>query len=685
MVTVFCRVTAEISSEFIQKFSAEFDINSMLSIICRDNNLEISYQDQNIIIHGDWGRLGSARDMLISALAIYGSPSERKTESLGLRPFSALVEAAEAISREVELQEKVENEAELLTYHSSSNATSIQNIPLEDKTDVIDDITDEDYVKEELNLKVYGECSLESDSQSDSLSACSSTLGTIPLQKDAELSDASNMPSLSRKEYVALHGNSGEYILQNEGKNVNKHSFRKKTIARDVNVSHSFVKERPAGLLTCDECEKVFKNKKTFTTHLKTHNQFKEISSVKNGTVEKSDGYKNKNPCNVKNTSEKRMFLCQKCGKSMSTKQSLIEHINAHLGIKPYQCSECGKAFSYEAALRDHRHTHNDIKQYVCQYPKCEKAFRQRSSLRAHEKIHEETKQYSCSECGHGFSQRQALLRHERSHKGLKPFKCKLCGRRFGDTSIAKRHVRLVHKLNRENVTWREDIEEVADETELDSKPTANEETANNEQTNSTTDEIVGKSMKKDCDDTLSNHVNTDATSTIPNAQQSVPASTHNIQTVFVNYDLPEQTIVSNSNHGFQEVVAVPLHTKVDRHENIKAPTNNLPFLQPEHENYVIERDQIHFLTENLDGTINTSTIDFSRLKRNSEPVTKPNTSLDISIVSDQLGETLKPDGTVAELPVDNSFEHDQLSEHLGLSLPQFQFYSSNSVNQYLI
>lgn len=57
-------------------------------------------------------------------------------------------------------------------------------------------------------------------------------------------------------------------------------------------------------------------------------------------------------------------FKCNLCNKSLSTKQSLKEHLYTHSGEKPYKCLEagCGVLFRQSSQLSNHKKVHLEIK-----------------------------------------------------------------------------------------------------------------------------------------------------------------------------------------------------------------------------------------------------------------------------------------------------------------------------------
>ncbi|XP_049458493.1 zinc finger protein Xfin-like isoform X1 [Epinephelus fuscoguttatus] len=134
----------------------------------------------------------------------------------------------------------------------------------------------------------------------------------------------------------------------------------------------------------------------------------------------------------------KKPFTCSRCGKKISTKAHLREHIRTHTGEKPFSCTECGKRFGTTIDLKGHMRTHAGEKPFSCSV--CKKSFAQGGGLQLHMKIHTGEKPFSCSVCGKRFIQKVQLTQHMTIHSGEKPFGCDVCHRRFATRQLVTQH-----------------------------------------------------------------------------------------------------------------------------------------------------------------------------------------------------------------------------------------------------
>lgn len=78
--------------------------------------------------------------------------------------------------------------------------------------------------------------------------------------------------------------------------------------------------------------------------------------------------------------------VCKFCGKSFPDVGSLISHLPAHTGDRPFKCEFCGKAFKLRHHMKDHCRVHTGERPFRCSL--CGKTFSRSTILKAHEKTH---------------------------------------------------------------------------------------------------------------------------------------------------------------------------------------------------------------------------------------------------------------------------------------------------------
>ncbi|XP_015232549.1 PREDICTED: zinc finger protein 226-like [Cyprinodon variegatus] len=136
---------------------------------------------------------------------------------------------------------------------------------------------------------------------------------------------------------------------------------------------------------------------------------------------------------------EKKLLVCDDCGKPFYYLYHLKRHMARHTGEKPFQCEECGKKFSLRGNLNQHMTIHKGEKPFACSF--CDRRFRLSSYLQAHIVTHLGVKAFTCQHCGERFTREEALKRHVVRHTGVKPFACAICEKRFYRKSDLKYHM----------------------------------------------------------------------------------------------------------------------------------------------------------------------------------------------------------------------------------------------------
>jgi len=653
------------------------------------------------------------------------------------RPFSALVEAAEAMSRGDELQQPslednayfiLKNDHDYVSQVSKSfegvsqSLESVANVscksdePLlpsdqsETNFTVNSESPEEDANNEEL--KTETESDLDSNQDEDMLELTDT--GEVIIEKDAE----------------SNHEPPTYGVKENETEGTETELLKCDKCSYTTTVQYYLTEHQTymhfKGVMQCPTCDKVFNNirylrrhqlthadnsyyceicgkiykcQKAFKHHSKTHNKdfVKEVFSCNECEKTFASNFNLTAHKKSEHQGIKKNFLCQTCGKSFTSKKTMLQHLNIHTGKRPYVCDICDKDFTYESALRDHKNTHEKNKIFKCDFPDCEKTFYQRSALKIHKSIHKDSKDFVCKECGRGFTQKQALQRHERSHKGLKPFKCVYCSRTFGDPSVIRRHIQLVHKVNKDIEKWREDVveltpEELKAETEAAIKQTIQPRQVILPSQMPTVVQMISSSTP----------VKPSTGTSLLRQEPSVVSS----QPVIVEpgTDIAQRNMLSNSaSNKLLTMSAVPVQGALIQCQypmpNFETtflirPSTVIQFSKPENtdntqflradtnnQNITITQDHEHvqFLNENMDGTFSSVT-ESAQKGKTFEPYLRP--ALDAAVVSEQNLEQLKPDGTLAETSMSLSDEGVGDNELTTESLTQFYSYYTSLTGQ---
>ncbi|CAH1971480.1 unnamed protein product [Acanthoscelides obtectus] len=131
---------------------------------------------------------------------------------------------------------------------------------------------------------------------------------------------------------------------------------------------------------------------------------------------------------------------CEICGKFLSCKSNLTQHIRRHTGERPFACDVCGKKFFKAEHASIHKRIHTGERPHKCLI--CSRRFIQYAALKVHIRTHTGERPHQCPTCGKAFSQPSSLVYHQRTHSGETPFHCTLCGKGFKNSGNLKIHIR---------------------------------------------------------------------------------------------------------------------------------------------------------------------------------------------------------------------------------------------------
>ncbi|RXM92249.1 Zinc finger protein 85 [Acipenser ruthenus] len=180
----------------------------------------------------------------------------------------------------------------------------------------------------------------------------------------------------------------------------------------------------------CPDCGKVFKTAK----HLKRHRlvgNLKRHQQIHAGSAP---------------------YQCPECQRCFNHAENLKRHRLVHVGENLHPCPECNTSFRSAAHLSKHQgEQHSGGQQRrlrVCE--DCGKSFKRAGDYHKHCRIHTGEKPFPCTECQKRFNHLGNLKKHLLVHSGETPFECPDCGKKFSQKGNMKKH-RRTHDDDQDN------------------------------------------------------------------------------------------------------------------------------------------------------------------------------------------------------------------------------------------
>ncbi|KAH1010270.1 hypothetical protein HUJ05_004589 [Dendroctonus ponderosae] len=147
------------------------------------------------------------------------------------------------------------------------------------------------------------------------------------------------------------------------------------------------------------------------------------------------------------------MYNCKDCGKGFHSKTLCKEHLNVHLGIKPFSCIVCGAGFTYSKSVVTHQLKAHRVEilgqSHTTECTYCRNRFVTVASLERHvQQVHSapkapQEKIHLCDICGMGFAKKNKMVVHQRVHTGVKPYHCRYCEKSFSKSGERNCHERI--------------------------------------------------------------------------------------------------------------------------------------------------------------------------------------------------------------------------------------------------
>ncbi|XP_060535183.1 zinc finger protein 37-like [Cylas formicarius] len=200
--------------------------------------------------------------------------------------------------------------------------------------------------------------------------------------------------------------------------------------------------ENEEGDFQCEVCNRIFNNLRLFRIHRRMH--YPQNKAWTCETCGKRYSSKNLLEEHVNTHLGLRPYICQVCGKDFSSKYTFKAHEKTHeMRPRPFKCSQCPKSFLSQQNLQQHERTHSGVKEFTCHL--CSKQFGSAHNLEVHSIVHTGYKPYVCGLCGKAFARKAEIRDHERTHTGERPYQCEFCGATFSQRSNLQSHKRATH------------------------------------------------------------------------------------------------------------------------------------------------------------------------------------------------------------------------------------------------
>lgn len=125
-------------------------------------------------------------------------------------------------------------------------------------------------------------------------------------------------------------------------------------------------------------------------------------------------------------------FQCNECLKVFANKRYLKRHIHYHLNsmLRLFKCPHCDKSFGSNYGLKSHLQVHEALPYlFECDY--CNKKFKRSKNLQLHRRRHLKEFVVHCEECNQGFVCNADYVQHVKNRHQTEKQRtiCFVCGK----------------------------------------------------------------------------------------------------------------------------------------------------------------------------------------------------------------------------------------------------------------
>ena len=214
-------------------------------------------------------------------------------------------------------------------------------------------------------------------------------------------------------------------------------------LTSDINSERKSVEQNFQEIYTCSFCNKQFRQRGNFHSHMQSHKESSRICKCGICDVEFDNTDLLQAHMRVAHTGS-QPYKCEKCNREFSQFNNLRRHMRVHRE-KTYKCHLCDRIFNEEFYLKMHVGTHTGQRVYSCGI--CNAPFPSNQELKAHVKTHSPSELHNCNICGKSFSKACVLRQHKKTHSGERPHHCMLCAKTF----IHRHHLTMHMRSHEEN------------------------------------------------------------------------------------------------------------------------------------------------------------------------------------------------------------------------------------------
>ncbi|KAI5633442.1 hypothetical protein NE865_13850 [Phthorimaea operculella] len=174
------------------------------------------------------------------------------------------------------------------------------------------------------------------------------------------------------------------------------------------------------GIHRCEFCNTIFKKRETIISHMKWHEEMKNIVDMDN--------------CHV----------CEICGYIVLDEEQLNDHYDKKHD-KKYTCFYCGKMYKSEISCEAHIRKHELLKNQDDERDNTADASPKEAPRKKDSSSGK--RRTICATCGKDFVDERSLMWHSMLHTNERPYTCDTCGRGFISVNRRNQHMLCAHTM----------------------------------------------------------------------------------------------------------------------------------------------------------------------------------------------------------------------------------------------